>query len=169
MIGAVLRLAFLDQAEVAQAAHRLVEILERRLDDGGFGVASAMGVSPRFFCRASIWHSGPIQKAPFLLWQLSHDAAVTPFTAGSGDVWHAIASGGSGQIPKREARQCECSANRESWIGLRSERTVAGEFDAPVARRYGTPRQSCAGGGPALSWREVRSVMRRTLAMLLGR
>ena len=27
----------------------------------------------------------------------------------------------------------------ESWIGLRSERTVAGEFDAPVAPRYGIP------------------------------
>jgi hypothetical protein len=56
----------------------------------------------------------------------------------------------------------------ESWIGLRSERTVAGEFAAPVAPRT-TPRRPAPGGSPALSWREVRSVMRRTLAMLLGR
>jgi hypothetical protein len=56
----------------------------------------------------------------------------------------------------------------ESWIGLRSERAVAGEFAAPVAPRT-TPRRAQPDGGPTLSWREVRSVMQRTLAMLLGR
>ncbi len=56
----------------------------------------------------------------------------------------------------------------ESWIGLRSERAVAGEFAAPVAPRA-TPRRPAADGSPALSWREVRTVMQRTLTMLLGR
>jgi hypothetical protein len=56
----------------------------------------------------------------------------------------------------------------ESWIGLRSERVVAGEFDAPAAPRM-TPRGPTPGGGPALSWREVQFVMRRTIGMLLGR
>ena len=56
----------------------------------------------------------------------------------------------------------------ESWLGLRSERAVAGEFDAPVAPRA-TPSRPKPDATYVLSLREVRSVMRRTLAMLLGR
>jgi hypothetical protein len=56
----------------------------------------------------------------------------------------------------------------ESWIGLRSERVVAGEFDASMARDT-TVRQPKADVAASLSLREVRAVMRRTLAVLLGR
>jgi hypothetical protein len=56
----------------------------------------------------------------------------------------------------------------ESWIGLRSERAVAGEFDAPMARNT-TFRQPKADAAASLSLREVRAVMQRTLAMILGR
>jgi hypothetical protein len=54
----------------------------------------------------------------------------------------------------------------ESWIGLRSERTVAGEFDAPVARDTAF-RPPPVGDVAPLPLREVRAAMRRTLAMLL--
>lgn len=56
----------------------------------------------------------------------------------------------------------------ESWLGLRSERVVAVEFGRPAALRAMPPRP-VAGDVPAFSWREVRSVMRRTVAMILGR
>lgn len=56
----------------------------------------------------------------------------------------------------------------ESWLGLRSERAVAGEFAGRVALR-GTPRQPQPETPPAISWRDVRSAVRRTLRMLLGR
>ena len=55
----------------------------------------------------------------------------------------------------------------ESWIGLRSERTVAGEFDAPMARDTAFREPKAEAGTP--SPREVRVAIRRTLAMLLGR
>lgn len=56
----------------------------------------------------------------------------------------------------------------ESWIGLRSERTVAGEFDAPVVR--GTAIRPPLTDAPApLRLREVRAAMQRKLAFLLGR
>jgi hypothetical protein len=56
----------------------------------------------------------------------------------------------------------------ESWVGLRSERLIAGEFDAPVARDTAVRRPKAEEAG-LLSLREVRGVMRRTLTMLLGR
>ena len=56
----------------------------------------------------------------------------------------------------------------ESWLGLRSERAVAGEFTAPLAPRA-IPLRPELDAAPTLSLHEVRSVMRRTLAMLLGR
>jgi hypothetical protein len=55
----------------------------------------------------------------------------------------------------------------ESWIGLRSERAVAVEFGRPAAPRPIPPRPM--GDAAAFSWREVSAVMRRTMAMLLGR
>ena len=55
----------------------------------------------------------------------------------------------------------------ESWIGLRSERVVAGEFEAPA--RGTTFRQAKTDAAASLSLREVRAVMRRTLVVLLGR
>jgi hypothetical protein len=56
----------------------------------------------------------------------------------------------------------------ESWIGLRSERAVAGEFDVPTARDTAF-RQPKADRAASLTLHEVRAVMRRTLATLLGR
>jgi hypothetical protein len=56
----------------------------------------------------------------------------------------------------------------ESWLGLRSERVVAGDFDAPVAARARRQRPNPDAAAP-VSWREVRSGFRRTLWMLLGR
>ena len=56
----------------------------------------------------------------------------------------------------------------ESWLGLRSERSVAGDFAAPVARRITPPGPTLEDATP-VTWREVRSVIRQTLGMLLGR
>lgn len=56
----------------------------------------------------------------------------------------------------------------ESWLGLRSEQLVAVEFGRPAPVRPAPPRL-VAGDVRAFSWREVRTVMRRTLAMILGR
>jgi hypothetical protein len=56
----------------------------------------------------------------------------------------------------------------ESWLGLRSERAVAGEMAAPVRLRA-APSRPAPEASPPMSWREVRSVIRRTLGMLLGR
>ncbi len=56
----------------------------------------------------------------------------------------------------------------ESWLGLRSERAIAGDFAAPVARRV-TPHRPRSSDAPPVSLRAVGSVIRRTLGMLLGR
>ncbi len=56
----------------------------------------------------------------------------------------------------------------ESWIGLRSERAVAGEFDAP-AKRDTASREPKADAAAPLRLCDVRAAMRRTLALLLGR
>jgi len=54
----------------------------------------------------------------------------------------------------------------ESWIGLRSERTIAGEFDAPVGPSMPRPALD---GSLARSWRAVGSAIRRGLTTLLAR
>lgn len=56
----------------------------------------------------------------------------------------------------------------ESWIGLRSERAIAGEFDASAARD-GAFRPQLSDAAAPLPLREIRAAMRRTLATLLGR
>jgi hypothetical protein len=56
----------------------------------------------------------------------------------------------------------------ESWLGLRSERTVAGEFAAPLSPRAMPPRPKLD-TAPTLSLQGGRSVMRRALAILIGR
>lgn len=56
----------------------------------------------------------------------------------------------------------------ESWLGLRSERMVAVEFGRPAELRPAPPRQ-VAGYAPEFSWRQIHTVMRRTVAVLWGR
>ncbi len=57
----------------------------------------------------------------------------------------------------------------ESWLGLRSERAVAGDFTAtsPAATAAPNRREPTVAGH--LSWPAIRAVFHRTIGMILGR